>query len=180
MIIQLELFFLASLIGVSLGLEWNSYKTTYGVRFSSANEEKRRQAIFAENTNEINEHNKKAKTDRRITYLKEINQFSYLTYTEFLTLHTGYNRSEKNIEGRSFGVGKGHPHRNNKGLATTTMKPTGCSCTCSPTSTTTSFKLMTTSTAKPLPVTTIQNSITSLDWRNTPLVGPIKNQGNCG
>ena len=173
MLIQIKLLLLTALVGVSLGLDWNSYKTTYSVRFSSPREENMRKNIYAKNLNAINLHNKKAKMDKSITYLKAPNEFTHLRYDEFIARYTGYNRTRKTINEHNISYGNGQSHQNGNRAQKTTKKPSGCSCACT---TPHSFE----STNKSHSVTPIHSAAHSVDWRNTPLVGPIKNQGACG
>ena len=125
----------------------------------------------------INRHNQKASTDKCVTYTMGVNQFTHLRYDEFIAQHTGYVRN-KNSNSRGGNVQVTRPSRAKRALTTTAS---GCTCTCASSSpftattakpTTTMTKpTTTTTTTKP---TTISTSSASVDWRGTPLAGPIK------
>ena len=60
---QVILLLLTSLMGIALGdtWSWGEHKAKYGLQFSSAKEEDKRQSIFANNLNDIQNHNQMAK-----------------------------------------------------------------------------------------------------------------------
>ena len=175
-----KLFILILLAAATLGSDWETHKTKFSLNFSSKSEEIKRKTIWSQNIDSINKHNQQAATDSSITYLKGVNQFTHLTH-------------DKNKSGK-------------RAATTTVMTPSGCSCTCPSSSTTTvTAKQTTTTTGKPSTTTTVKSTttttakstttataksttttvaistnLTSVDWRNTPLVGPIKDQGQCG
>jgi hypothetical protein len=165
---------------------WEAYKLQNGVVFDSVAEDQKREAIWAKNLNDLVSNQKKFAAGGEIpSFRLGINKFSMYTYDEKVAKFTGLTREAREHRRRMFGVkqAKTTPKK-----PTTTAKPTTSR---KPTTTarpTTSRKQTTpakpTTVAKPttakLTTTVKITTNTSVDWRNTPLVGPIKNQGSCG
>ena len=176
---QLTLLFLTALAGIVYGYSWHDHKTKFGLTFSSAEEHDKRQSIFNSNIAKIDRHNQLA-AQGHVSYTKSLNQFSHLTYAEAVASSTGYkSRQRRMLHHESFlQMAEDQPSRS--------ARQANCNCTC-PTTTTTG-KLTTTTTLKPTTTTTttgkltttISQSSSSVDLRNTAMVGPIKDQGGCG
>ncbi|XP_065222098.1 uncharacterized protein LOC135846757 [Planococcus citri] len=66
--------------------KWNSFKTHFGKKYKTEQEDKQRMKIYLDNMNEISQHNKVFKKGEE-TYELEINQFSDLTSKEFSQLY---------------------------------------------------------------------------------------------
>jgi C1A family cysteine protease len=125
---------------------------------------------------DINLHN----TNASETFKLGINKFSDHTYEEFVSKYTGFSapKSACVVSYKRIGT-------------MLTTKPTTTTKTTTTTKSSTTTKSTTTTksptTTKPTTTTTSttakSNSISlpiSVDWRNSPLVGPIKDQGLCG
>jgi hypothetical protein len=205
MLIQanLSILMVVLFIGVTLGYDWEEHKAKYGLKFYSFSESNNRKIIFTQNLNDINEHNIKASAKgSTMSYLKAPNRFTHLTYREFISKNTGYVRNPV----KSSIIGRVNREKRQVGVSTT---PKGCTCTCpsTPLSTATQFKKPVTTSAKPIATTTkpkatttklvttkltttamkkhsttlaISTNASTVDWRNSKLVGPIKDQGPCG
>ena len=139
MFIRIGAFFLLlALVDLNSGDEydWETHKKKFSLSFSTESEDNERKEIWVKNMADINDHNKKAANDSTITYHKGPNQFTHLTYLEFIALHTGYvKRKSKIVHTKDHFVKR-------------VVRDTELS--------------------------------DSVDWRNSSLVGPIKNQGTCG
>ena len=148
--------------------------------------------------------------DSTVSYLKAPNRFTHLTYGEFISKNTGYVRNPVkssingriNREKRQAAVSttpKGctctcpstplstqfkQPIITSAKLKVTTTKPKVTTTKPKVTTTrpitvkltTTSMKMLTSTATK----NAISTNISTVDWRNSRLVGPIKDQGPCG
>ena len=196
MSIEIKFFILFSaIVSITLGSDWEAHKAKFGLKFKSLTDESDRIAIWQQNVDTINRHNKKAETDKSLTYKMTINQFTHMRYEEIVANHMGYVRGKKGanlgldqssaslIRGRraaSTNCSCSCTSTTTTTTTTTTPKPT--TTTAKPTTTTTTPK-PTTNTAKPTTTTTASSSISSanlIDWRGNVMVGPIKNQQSCG
>jgi hypothetical protein len=154
---------------------WEAYKLQNGVVFDSEAEDQKREAIWAKNINDLVSNQKKFAAGGEIPSFRcGINKFSMYTYDEKVAQFTGLTREAREHRRRMFGV---------KQAKTTSRRPTTTR------KVTTSRRVTTTirptTSRKPTTInrltTTLQiNTNSSVDWRNTPLVGPVKNQGSCG
>ena len=161
---QLTLLFLTALVGIVYGYSWNDHISTYGLTFSSAVEHDKRRAIFNSNMDEIQAHNQLAAKGHR-SYTMGPNRFSHLTHAEVIASYTGYTSSQDLPESPEMAIYQATSTTNTTNTTTTTK-----------TTTTTTTKTTTTTTT----TTTTPTNSSSVDWRNTVLVGPIKDQGACG
>lgn len=153
---------------------WEAYKLQNGVVFDSEAEDQKREAIWAKNLNDLVSNQKKFAAGGEIpSFRLGINKFSMYTYDEKIAKFTGLTREAREHRRRMFGVkqAKTTPKK-----PTTTAKPTTSR---KPTTTARPTTVAKPTTAK-LTTTVKITTNTSVDWRNTPLVGPIKNQGSCG
>lgn len=141
---------------------WEAYKLQHGIVFDSVVEDQKREAIWAKNLNDLVSSQKKFAAGGEIpSFRLGINKFSMYTYDEKVAKFTGLTKEARAHRRRMFGV---------KQAKTTSRKPT------------TTIKVTTAkpTTTKKLTTTVKINTNSSVDWRNTPLVGPVKNQGSCG
>jgi hypothetical protein len=148
---------------------WEAYKLQNGVVFDSEAEDQKREAIWAKNIKDLVTNQKKFAAGGEIPSFRcGINKFSMYTYDEKVAKFTGLTREAREHRRRMFGVkqaGKTSRRPTTTRRVTTTRRPT------------TSRRPTTTRRL----TTTVQiNTNSSVDWRNTPLVGPVKNQGSCG
>jgi hypothetical protein len=144
---------------------WEAYKLQNGVVFDSEAEDQKREAIWAKNLNDLVSNQKKFAAGGEIpSFRLGINKFSMYTYDEKVAKFTGLTREAREHRRRMFGV---------KQAGKTSKKPMTSK------KQTTVAKKQTTVAKKPTTTVKITTN-TTVDWRNTPLVGPIKNQGSCG
>jgi hypothetical protein len=168
MLVQVKLFLLASFIAVSFAQsDWSSHKKQFGLDFRSIGEEQYRQVVYAKNLNAINAHNQRAATDKSISYTRGVNKFTHLTYEELIAKHTGYNK-KTNSKKRSMSYSSDLESERVKRQVKTTSKP--CSCTCGTTARPTTTRR----------TTTVISKNTTIDWRGSIMVGPVKDQKGCG
>lgn len=177
MSIEIKFFILFSaIVSVTLGSDWEAHKAKFGLKFKSLTDESDRIAIWQQNVDTINRHNKKAETDKSLTYKMSINQFTHIKYEEIVANHMGYVRGRK-------GAYSGLDESSASLIRGRRAASTNCSCSCTSTTTTTTTttpkQTTTTTTAKPITTTSI-SSANSIDWRGNVMVGPIKNQQICG
>ena len=166
MVIQVKILILTLFVSLSSGYDWNAHKKNHGLTFSTMSEEIKRQTVFSQNMATIDEHNKKAESDKTISYKLGQNHLTHLTFEEVSAKCMGY-AIKKNRGGRF------ESQRSERQITKSpVVAASGCSFTCAPETTTKPFI--------PVKATTPSNSATSIDWRGTPRVGPIKNQGSCG
>lgn len=154
---------------------WEAYKLQYGYVFDSVEEDQKREAIWADSLNKLVSNQKKFAVGGEIPSFKlGQNKFSLYTYDEKVSKFTGLTREAREHRRRMFDVkqaGKTSKRPTTTRRVTTTIRPT------------TSRRPTTTrmpTTTRRLTTTVQINTNSSVDWRNTPLVGPVKNQGSCG
>ena len=75
------------------GLDFQSWKSAYGVKYESMFEESYREKVFLENLAQINLHNKNSEA----TYKMGVNQFTALTQEEFVQTYLGTVVPTENI-----------------------------------------------------------------------------------
>ena len=109
---------------------------------------------------EITNHNLKAIFDKSISYTLGANDFTHLTFDEIVATRTGFSKNQK---GRAFEAAASAKTTTKK-----VLEASGCTCTCPTTPPQVAIQ------------TTKMSATASVDWRGTALVGPIKDQGNCG
>jgi hypothetical protein len=185
-------FLLAVLVLAKVNAEnpaWEAYKLQYGYAFDSAEEDQKREAIWADSLNKLVRNQKKYTAGGELpSFRLGINKFSMYTYEEKVEKFTGLTREARKHRRRMFGVkqAKTTPRKLTTTKKTTTAAKKPTTAAKKPTITrklSTSRKLTTskrpTTTTKPTTTVKISTN-TSVDWRNTPLVGPVKNQGTCG
>jgi len=68
---------------------WDSFKSTHGKVYASAEEESYRQAVYMVNEAKINAHN----DDNTQTYTMAVNHMSDLTHEEYKSMYLGYKPS---------------------------------------------------------------------------------------
>ena len=84
----MKLLLLALFVALAYGnTEWERHKLTYGKAYSPQ-EETYRRSIFEKNVLIIEEHNKKA-DQGLFSYRLGVNEFTDLTYEEFIAKYTG-------------------------------------------------------------------------------------------
>jgi hypothetical protein len=183
----------------SVNPAWEAYKLQYGYVFDSVEEDQKREAIWAQNLNELVSNQKKFAAGGELpSFRLGVNKFSMYTYEEKLAKFTGLTKEAREQRRIMFGVKQARTTSKRPTTSrrlTTTRLPTTTrrlTTTRLPTTTrrltttrlpTTIRRLTTTrlpTTTRRLTTTVKINTKTSVDWRNTPLVGPIKDQGSCG
>ena len=75
------------------GTDFQTWKSTYGVKYESMFEESYREKVFLENLAKINIHNKNSEA----TYKMGVNQFTALTQEEFVQTYLGTIVPTENI-----------------------------------------------------------------------------------
>lgn len=133
----LILFWLVGLITAENIAKWAEFKKKHGKKYKDSFDESKRFNVWQSNAKFIERHNlRKAKGLE--SYQMDLNQFTDLTYEEFIANFTGANLSLSlaNLKGVI----------ENRSLS----------------------RILKTPAPK------------AVDYRNSHLVGPIKNQGNCG
>jgi len=133
--------------------KWHEFKQAHNKNYSTSEEETMRQAIWHENYNHIQTHNKEASAGIH-TYTLGMNKYADLTLEEFSKQLKGL-KSHQNQHQHQHGH---HPHH--------PPNPSSPSPRPSP---------------NPGPSPSPSNNLpSSVDWRTQGYVNPIKDQGSCG
>ena len=175
------------LIGLFVGLtcadndvEWDTYKSKFGLKsvfHGNSTKEKERKAVWSKNINSIKSHNQEYAKGAH-SYTMTANKFSFLTYEEFLAEKTGYKRSAfavLKLKAATIITTTTRSSTTTTRPTTTTMRPT--TTTMRPTTMT---MRPTTTTMRPTTTTSTLTLQESFNWTSSYLVGPIKDQANCG
>jgi C1A family cysteine protease len=154
---------------------WEAYKLQYGYVFDSVEEDQKREAIWADSLNKLVSNQKKFAVGGEIPSFKlGQNKFSLYTYDEKVAKFTGLTREAREHRRRMFDV---------KQAGKTSRRPTTTRRVTTSRRVTTTIRPTTSrrpTTTRRVTTTVQINTNSSVDWRNTPLVGPVKNQGSCG